>query len=190
MKIFAGCVMLGIWDIWNSGYWGYRMFEVCNVWDVECWGCEMFEMKDIRDEGCWGCEMFEMKNVRDEGCLGCKFFGIWDIRNVWCSRYGMFGMRCMGWLGCEMWVAGCSLGCSMLIFKMLFQITLFKYMISEVGKYCYEFVLDECLCSENISLNTDFKILWNYCFLRFLVLCKEMTSIIFSYWAKIGLITK
>ena len=161
------------------------MFEMWNVGDVGCSRWRIFEMKDVGDVKCSRWRMFEMKDVWD-----VSFFGIWDIRNVWCSRYGMFGMRCMGWLGCEMWVAGCSLGCSMLIFKMLFQITLFKYMISEVGKYCYEFVLDECLCLENISLNTDFKILWNYCFLRFLVLCKEMTSIIFSYWAKIGLITK
>ena len=31
--------------------------------------------------------MFGMWDVRDMGCLGCEMFGMWDVRDVRCGMF-------------------------------------------------------------------------------------------------------
>ena len=31
--------------------------------------------------------MFGMWDVRDMGCLGCEMFGMWDVRDVGCGMF-------------------------------------------------------------------------------------------------------
>ena len=49
-----------------------------------------------------------MWDVGGVGCSGCRMLGMWNVRDVGCSEWGIFGMRCMGYLA----------GYGMLIYKM------------------------------------------------------------------------
>ena len=68
-----------MWDVWDVGCSGCRMFGRWGVQGVECAGCGMFGMWDVGDVVCLGCGMFEMWDV---WVVGCE---IWDVcRDVGC----------------------------------------------------------------------------------------------------------